>query len=124
MRIFQHGDTPLYWAARHGHCDAIHFLCKNGCSVNHKNKCNETALHVAVRYGHLEVVRLLCELGADPDFQDEVGIRSVKRLFLDTQRTVLWATTVERFEWPEIYQNVLILDVFTRESTRYVSRCL
>ncbi len=30
----QRGDTPLYWAARHGHLEAVKYLCSKEADIN------------------------------------------------------------------------------------------
>lgn len=32
------GDTPLFWAARHGHGHVVRYLCEEGVEVNARNK--------------------------------------------------------------------------------------
>ena len=34
----QHGDTPLYWAARHGHLDMAQYLINRGATVDMQDK--------------------------------------------------------------------------------------
>ena len=31
--FLQQGDTPLYWAARHGHLSVVKYLCEQGAAI-------------------------------------------------------------------------------------------
>ena len=40
MIIFlQQGDTPLYWAARHGHLNVVKYLCEQGAAITRDLVC-------------------------------------------------------------------------------------
>ena len=70
----QRFKTPLIYASRRGHLQAMRLLCEAGAD---KDKVTQhgwtTALMLASLKGHLEVARLLCEAGADKDKADEDG---------------------------------------------------
>ena len=38
MYVLQQGDTPLYWASRHGHDEVVVYLCDFGVDINHQDK--------------------------------------------------------------------------------------
>lgn len=41
----QQGDTPLYWAARHGHLDVVQYLCEEGAAIDAQDKVKEASSH-------------------------------------------------------------------------------
>ncbi|KAK9666792.1 hypothetical protein RND81_14G211700 [Saponaria officinalis] len=64
------GDTPLHFAARFGHTDAVKvFLARakvvSARLLNKANKCKDTALHDAARAGHANIVMMLVEAGSE-----------------------------------------------------------
>ncbi|KAJ3114619.1 Transient receptor putative cation channel sub A member 1 [Phlyctochytrium bullatum] len=68
------GLTPLHYAARYSHVDAIQFLVEvAGASVQAHTVCMWTPLHVAARYGKPEAVETLLELGAKANQEDLYG---------------------------------------------------
>ena len=37
----QRGDTPLYWAARHGHLEVVEYLAAEGADINNRDWVSE-----------------------------------------------------------------------------------
>lgn len=60
-----HGQTPLWWAANHGHMALAQKLLGKGADVNTADHHGSTPLTTAASSGHLEMVRFLVESGAD-----------------------------------------------------------
>ena len=58
-------NTPMHWAAHHGHIDIVRNLLSSGAEVDSLTWA--TPLGIASREGELEAVRLLLAAGADPD---------------------------------------------------------
>jgi hypothetical protein len=60
-------NTPLFWAARHGHANVVALLLRQqDVDVNNTGKfssgCSgDTPLHVAARFNHIDVVQLLIQ---------------------------------------------------------------
>ncbi|MBW7992221.1 MAG: hypothetical protein FVQ84_19710 [Planctomycetes bacterium] len=61
----KYGDTPLHYAAKHGHKLVAELLIESGAEVNAKNKLSETPLHLAAENGYKDVVKALIAGGAD-----------------------------------------------------------
>ncbi len=60
-----HGQTPLWWAANHGHMALAQKLLDKGADVNTPDHHGGTPLTQAAGSGHLDMVRFLIESGAD-----------------------------------------------------------
>ncbi|GLC46803.1 hypothetical protein PLESTM_001928000 [Pleodorina starrii] len=59
--------TPLHYAARGGHLEAVELLLKSGANPNAATRgMGATPLHRAALQGHTHVVRRLLAAGADP----------------------------------------------------------
>ncbi len=59
------GQTPLWWAANHGHIPLAQKLLENGAEINASDHHGSIPLTTAASSGHLEMVRFLVEAGAD-----------------------------------------------------------
>jgi ankyrin repeat protein len=59
------GQTPLWWAANHGHLPTARRLLREGAEVNTPDHHGSTPLVQAATSGHLAMVRFLVEHGAD-----------------------------------------------------------
>jgi ankyrin repeat protein len=59
------GQTPLWWAANHGHLALARMLLERGADVNTPDHHGGTPLTQAASSGHLEMVRYLVKMGAD-----------------------------------------------------------
>jgi len=57
----EYGDTPLHYAAEHGHLDVALLLIERGADVNSRNNEGKTPLDVAREEGHVEVARVIEE---------------------------------------------------------------
>ena len=63
-----YGNTPLYYATLHGHCEMIKVLINEfSCDVNIKGMYGNSLVHAACWNGHLDCVRMLVtDFGCDP----------------------------------------------------------
>ena len=61
------GNTPLYYAARHGNMDICKFLIEKGALLNFQCECQNTAFHMVFLSGRLDLCLYLFEKGADPN---------------------------------------------------------
>jgi hypothetical protein len=59
------GNTPLLFAARHGHLEIVELLLDHGATINKPANTGNTPLIEAAINGHLEVVKVLLARGAD-----------------------------------------------------------
>jgi ankyrin repeat protein len=57
-----HGNTPLYYASKHGHLNIVQELLEHNAPVNERNQYSITALHVC---STAEIARLLIQYGAE-----------------------------------------------------------
>ncbi|CAL5227450.1 g10416 [Coccomyxa viridis] len=70
----QSGYTPLHYAARSGHLEAVRMLIKAGANVNMTTSAGKaTPLHRAAYMGHSAVAEALLHSGADASLQDADG---------------------------------------------------
>jgi ankyrin repeat protein len=67
------GLTPLLYAARQGHFEAVHSLLENGASINELSGDKTTPLMMAVINGHFDLAMDLLERGADPKLATAAG---------------------------------------------------
>lgn len=58
-------ETPLIWAAAHGHLEIVRHLLEQGADIDAQYNAGNTPLIVASWHGHLAVVKLLLDQGAD-----------------------------------------------------------
>ena len=63
--------TPLLFAVRAGHLDAVRTLLENGANVNDRAPDGASALVVAAVNAHWEMAGLLLDEGADPALADQ-----------------------------------------------------
>lgn len=69
------GDTPLHYACRAGHVDAVAALIDLKVELNHRGAHGATALLLAMVHHQYEVVKLLVMAGADHRIADDEGMR-------------------------------------------------
>lgn len=68
----QGGMTPLLFAARQGHAEAVEALLDAGAGVNQVSAASGTSpLLIAVMNGHFDLAKLLLDRGADPNLAAE-----------------------------------------------------
>ena len=71
---FLGGLSPLLFAAREGHMEAVGALLDAGAGVDEVNPGDKSSpLLVAIVNGHYDVARFLLERGADPTLADTLG---------------------------------------------------
>jgi len=70
---FEDGQTPLHFAAMHGHTAVAKFLLEGDANTSAQDSAGATPLHEAIRYGNLEVARLLLAGGANVNATDNLG---------------------------------------------------
>jgi ankyrin repeat protein len=77
---YNHGRTPLHWAAAGGHKYLVELLLVNGADVNARNSDGQTPLHRAMvpvqkaaEKGNMEVAELLLSHGAEVNAKDDAG---------------------------------------------------
>jgi ankyrin repeat protein len=59
------GRTPLHWACRGVHIDAVKYLIERGADVNARDNNGIAPLHSVASKGHLEAARILIDKGAN-----------------------------------------------------------
>lgn len=69
--------SPIHMAARYGHVEVLHVLCRHGADVNRRISFGRTPLQEASLHGHVAVSRQLCEQGADVNAGDFNGYRPI-----------------------------------------------
>ncbi len=68
------GNTPLFWAAYHGHLPMVEFILSlEGIVLDHRGQFMRTPLMGAAQNGHREVVVRLLARGADRSLRDSNG---------------------------------------------------
>eukprot|EP01127_Copromyxa_protea_P021529 TRINITY_DN7421_c0_g1_i1.p1 TRINITY_DN7421_c0_g1~~TRINITY_DN7421_c0_g1_i1.p1 ORF type:complete len:810 (-),score=155.87 TRINITY_DN7421_c0_g1_i1:236-2500(-) len=67
------GFTPLHYAAKGGHKDALLVLLSHSAQVDQETRHFWTALHFASHHGHSHIVKILCEHKANIEVPDDRG---------------------------------------------------
>jgi adenylate kinase len=77
----KNGNSPLHIATQNGHLEIVNFLFKQaGIRVNAQNNKGHTPLHMAIQYNYREVADVLKAHGANPDTQNNAGIKAAAGL--------------------------------------------
>ena len=63
----ENGDTPIHWAAHHGHAEIVKILVHLVDNPNAPNKNGDTPINWAARRVHTEIVEILAPLTDDPN---------------------------------------------------------
>ena len=72
---YQGGVTPLHFAARDGHIEAVTALLEAGADVNRVGAADKTSpLVIATINGHFDLAKSLLDRGADPKLAAEYGV--------------------------------------------------
>jgi uncharacterized protein len=104
----QGGLTPMLFAARQGHADALRALLESGADVNQQSGGDRTTpLLMATINGHFDLAKLLLERGANPRLASENGVTP-----LFAALNVAWAPRAA-FPQPQAYlqQHATYLDL-------------
>ncbi len=68
------GNSPLHWACRGGHTEAVQLLLTKNPAINATNKLGDSPLHSAAWAGCLPIVKLLVETpGIQFNSQNKAG---------------------------------------------------
>ncbi|KAF3389098.1 Ankyrin repeat and KH domain-containing protein mask [Penicillium rolfsii] len=65
----QHGQSPLWLAARRGHREVVEILLDHGADIEIRNSVGLTPLAIAAREGQCEVIKVLLDRGANLETQ-------------------------------------------------------
>jgi ankyrin repeat protein len=68
---FDHGYSPLMFAAGNGQVEAVRLLLAKGAKTEHRDHNGDRALLWAAERGHIQTVRLLLDAGSPPDSDDD-----------------------------------------------------
>ena len=82
MLIFQNGWTPLHYAAKAGHLEAVKLLCETGANPNNETKDGKVPVCFAAGANHEDVVSYL--LQREHNTYNLMEDRKVMRLILLT----------------------------------------
>ena len=73
----KHGNTPLHFAAFHGHADIAEYLLDNKASIESTNNNGNTPLQIAVFCGHVNIVKYLLNNTPQPaNTNPKTGLRT------------------------------------------------
>jgi ankyrin repeat protein len=67
------GLTPLHYAARQGHANAVRALLEGGADINEGTGDRTTPLMLAIINGHFDLAMFLLDRGADPKIANVAG---------------------------------------------------
>lgn len=66
--------TPLHWATRQGHLDAVVILMNAGADSTIRDAEGCSCIHLAAQFGHTALVAYFIARGVSPDLVDRVGM--------------------------------------------------
>uniref|UniRef100_A0A1Y1KH18 Palmitoyltransferase n=3 Tax=Photinus pyralis TaxID=7054 RepID=A0A1Y1KH18_PHOPY len=66
--------TPLHWATRQGHLDAVVLLMNAGADPTLRDAEGCSCIHLAAQFGHTALVAYFVARGVSPDLQDRGGM--------------------------------------------------
>lgn len=86
--------TPLHWATRQGHLNAVVLLMGAGADANIRDAEGCSCIHLAAQFGHTALVAYFIAKGVNPDSQDRGGMTALmwsawKIIELDPVRLLL-----------------------------------
>ena len=58
-------NTPLHYAARHGHIECVRLLLMHGADWRSVNNFGETPLHCTAMRGHVDCMQTLVQAGTN-----------------------------------------------------------
>merc|ERR1719310_1253767 len=65
--VDKHGDSPLAWAARNGHIEAVHKLVEMRADPLNDNNASEDPIELALDNGHTAVAAVMQDAVGDPE---------------------------------------------------------
>eukprot|EP00927_Polykrikos_kofoidii_P017011 TRINITY_DN17722_c0_g1_i1.p1 TRINITY_DN17722_c0_g1~~TRINITY_DN17722_c0_g1_i1.p1 ORF type:complete len:1194 (+),score=140.93 TRINITY_DN17722_c0_g1_i1:194-3775(+) len=72
-RLGRLGNTPLHWAAQHGHLRVCRKLVESGSLARLRNRSSQTPADIAAQHGHTEVAEFLADVGSFTTIRGGVG---------------------------------------------------
>jgi ankyrin repeat protein len=91
---FMGGMTPLHYAAREGHMDAIQALVESGADLNVQNPGDKTTVMIeAIVNGHYDIAKYLVERGGNPNLPSIDGLEALYATIDNEYAPVAWSAT-------------------------------
>lgn len=69
--------TPLHWATRQGHLNAVVLLMAAGADPSLRDAEGCSCIHLAAQFGHTALVAYFIARGVNPDLQDRGGMTAL-----------------------------------------------
>ena len=63
----ENGDTPIFWAARHGRTEIVKTLAPLTYNPNAPDTNGYTPIYIAAHHGHTEIIKILVPLTDNPN---------------------------------------------------------
>jgi len=91
---FMGGMTPLHYAAREGHMDAIRALVESGANIDQLNPGDSTSAMIeAIVNGHYDIAKYLLEHGGNPNLASMDGLEALYAVVDNEYSPVAWSAT-------------------------------
>ena len=98
--------TPLMYAARQGHIEAVQALVAGGANLNEISADHSTALLIATINGNFDAARVLAEAGADVNVASLDGATPLFGVV-----TTQWASDIDKPQTTTKYEEIHYLDL-------------
>lgn len=98
--------TPLMYAARQGHVEAVQALIAGGAGLNEISADHSTALLIATINGNFDVAKVLAEAGADVNLESLDGATPLFGIV-----TTQWAADIDKPQTTTKYEEIHYLDL-------------